>query len=73
LQRLWFEERRRGGPYSRDERCQRLEPVAETIAHHRRRNAAARASATKSKLARLSNLGHPPDSLVNCWKQTCAL
>lgn len=73
LQRLRLEELHRGEPYSPAERRTRLEPVAATIQHHRKRNAVARACHLASRLAKLSELGHPPDAMPKCWQAAGAL
>jgi hypothetical protein len=73
LQRLWLEELHRGEPYSPAERRFRLEPVAATIQHHRKRNAIARACHTATRIARLSKLGQPPDAMPKCWQVAGAL
>jgi hypothetical protein len=73
LNRLRHEERRRGEPYSPAERAARLEPVAERIAYHQARNAAARASHTKTRLERLRARGHPPGALANVPALSAAL
>ena len=73
LQRLWLEELHRGAPYSSAERRSRLEPVAATIRYHRKRNAIARACHLASRLAMLSDLGRPPDTMIKCWAIASAL
>ena len=73
VNRLRREEQRRGQFHSPAERRRRLAPCAERIAYHQTRNAAARASHTKTRLELLRSRGYPPSALADARLPSAAL